>query len=227
MKGFLTCCSLIFVFVSAGFAQKMVPPVKGVEWWETSQECADAKVFVNYIPRTTSFGPASKDFILAGLPYRACVQTNLPEIRIASGWVRQTEGDKYFFKKESDGNLVPVFMQKCLNKVQGYIYLPDPKGEKGDSGLQGIPGKDGMQGIPGLAGPQGLPGLQGPQGLPGKDGVVPKKRHRKLVAGLIIVGGIATAAFIISLTRGEEKPQQQQQLSHKNESPGAGSGIGP
>ena len=51
-----------------------------------------------------------------------------------------------------------------------------PKGEKGDTGLQGPPGEKGEKGDTGLQGPQGLKGekgdtgLQGPQGLKGEKG---------------------------------------------------------
>lgn len=47
-------------------------------------------------------------------------------------------------------------------------WLASLKGEKGDTGPQGLIGKTGAQGEPG---PQGERGLDGPQGTPGQDGI--------------------------------------------------------
>jgi hypothetical protein len=165
-------CSLLFLGCNV-FAQekKFTPPIKGVEWWETQEECVNAKFFVYYIPRTVSSVPAPKNLILGGLPHRACVQMPLPEIKRKDGWVRQAESDPYFFEKKEDGSLVPTLRSECKNKVIAFVYLPDIKGDKGDKGDQGLRGLQGIKGDKGDKGDQGLRGSQGIKGDKGDSGL--------------------------------------------------------
>ena len=201
--------------------KRIIPPIKGVEWWETQRECEDAKGFVNYIPRTTALFPSPLGFISAGLPHRACVAMNLPEISVTVGWVRQPEGAAYLFKKENDGSLTPVYVLKCMNKVSNFVYLPDlvevgivgPKGDKGDRGETVI----GQQGPKGDSGIQGDRGAQGPPGE--KAEVTPRKSHKKLLVAVLIIGGAGAIAGIL-LGGGGNSPS-------KNPALAAGNGINP
>jgi hypothetical protein len=212
MKNFLFficfCCSLIFCTNISFSKDKFIPPIKGVEWWETEEECVNAKIFIYYIPRTSS-SAEPKGLISGGLPHRACIQMPLPEIKKKDGWVRQAEGDPYyFFEKKENGPPVPALRSECKNKVISFVYLPDLKGEKGDKGEPGISVK-GDTGDPGIS-------IKGDKGDPGEPGHIekpvstaaitpPKKGHKKLIAILAGAGvAIGTTALILAL-KGHEQ----------------------
>ncbi len=184
---------------SAAQKRPIILPEKGVEWWETPEECESATNFLYYVPRTTAT-TNRPNLRLGGLPHEVCISMKLPEIK-REGWVRQPVGATYFIREGRDqqGNVIPAFHPKCLNEVTGYVYLPDPVGKEGPPGPPGPPGPSGIgtQGPPGPPGPPGI-GRDGRDGQDGRDGL-DAPRRRWLVPVLIGIGAAAVTGVVLGI----------------------------
>jgi hypothetical protein len=222
--------ALLFAVCALGLTasaqtKKIVPPVKGQEWWESFEGCRDATSFIPYYPRTSTTRKAPAGLIFGGLPREACVLMPLPEIDGKNGWVRQQAGAPYYFQNVN-GVLGPKSRKECLNDAVRVEYLPDKPAPKLADPPPSLPARDenvnvNVTGVPSDINLHGkvdvynhhdgtvVVEIRNPSVValpqPPSGGV---KRHwwsgKKIVAALAIAGGVIVA--IIFATHHHDQP---------------------